>query len=163
MADDEPGSGADQRDGPAPLGDLADRIRSRRSGPADGAEGLSGDEAAAVDLEDLFQAASFEEVESDDLWDALDDEETFGAGIEAGEGPDEHIVPKRQYCENCPKEAFSAPPDVRCTNPGTAIVEYVDIDHVRVRNCPVVAERRALGQRDDGRMTQMTFGSQGSK
>lgn len=68
------------------------------------------------------------------------------SGSVAGEGsadaetdPDEHVVPTRSFCERC--EHFAAPPRVACEHPGTEIREVVDVDHVLVANCPVVAER----------------------
>lgn len=49
------------------------------------------------------------------------------------------IVPKDRYCEGC--EYLSDPPMVSCLHDGTSINELVDTDHVRVSDCPVVAER----------------------
>lgn len=134
----------------APLGDLADRIRSRNE--------PSIAESADAAVDGLFQEEPFEGVESDDLWEAMDDATALGPEVEAGSSRNEHIIPKRGYCEGC--EHFSAPPDIHCNHAGTSIIEFTDIDHVRVRNCPVVAERQALGERDKGRMTPGTFGSQ---
>lgn len=101
----------------------------------------------------------FTEVDVDDL-----DEESVWAELGATEGDatdvavggslpdfetaaDEHIVPKRGYCEKC--EHFSTPPEMRCTNPGTEIIELVDMEHFRVSNCPVVVQRRGLTPDDD--------------
>jgi hypothetical protein len=126
----------------APLDDLAERIRSRQSDLGDaGTE--RGDEPG---VDEFFQEAAFEEIGSDELWDSLDEEEPSGGPtVEVGEGPDEHIVPKRSYCENC--EHFSVPPEVHCDHTGTTIVEFVDLDHVRVRNCPIVKQRQELSER----------------
>ena len=52
----------------------------------------------------------------------------------------ETVVPKRGYCQGC--EYLAAPPDVACTHPDGEILEAVDLEHFRVRNCPVVAHRR---------------------
>lgn len=154
MADDP--DAEDERAAGDPLGDLADRIRARRTDDGrDGDGGPADDEPA----DEFFQAESYDDVDADELWDALEEDDETLDGVEAGEGPDEHVVPKRAYCEGC--EHFSEPPEVHCNHAGTAIVEYVDLDHVRVRNCPIVAKRRALGDRDEGPMTQMSFGSQG--
>lgn len=161
MAEDPDADGEPDEDGEssAPLGELADRIRSRRSGEdaEDGAPRPS--DSSLEELDAFFEEESFEEVESDELWDALEAEPDPAGGVEAGESPNEHIVRKRQYCESC--EYFSEPPEVHCTHAGTTIVEYVDLDHVRVRNCPIVARRQSLGEDDEGPMTQMSFGSQG--
>lgn len=161
MADDASGDDRDGDESPdraAPLGDLADRVRDRRSGGEARPEEPAFDDEEGFGLEEFFQEESFEAIESDDLWASIDTETPFSEQIDPGDAPNEHIVPKRQYCESC--EHFSEPPEVFCTHPGTTIVEFEDIDHVRVRNCPVVAERQALGEADDAPMTPGTFGSQ---
>lgn len=151
-----PGADGERSD---PLGDLADRIRERRAGEGVRIGGPDAEDTAADELDELFQSESYDELD-DDLWDSLEGEEPDPTdGIETGESPDEHIVPKRAYCETC--EYFSEPPEVHCNHAGTTIVEYVDLDNVRVRNCPIVEQRQDLGERDEGGMTQMSFGSQG--
>ncbi|WP_336359892.1 hypothetical protein [Haladaptatus sp. ZSTT2] len=77
----------------------------------------------------------------DDLWDALADTDDMTITSTAGEG-EEAIVEKQDFCESC--EHFTAPPEVGCTNDGTKIVEQTDMRHFKVRNCPVVAQRREL-------------------
>lgn len=52
------------------------------------------------------------------------------------DGAQEFVVPKDDYCEQCPH--YRDPPDVGCSNEGTEIVEFEDMVHVRIRNCPVV-------------------------
>jgi hypothetical protein len=153
MAEEPDDGRRPDEDGEGPLGDLAERIRSRRS-----AEGDRADAESFEGLEEFFEEEPYEEVDADELWDALEGEPDPTAGVETGESPDEHIVPKRQYCESC--EYFSEPPEVHCTHPGTTIVEFEDSDHVRVRNCPIVAERQALGEVDDAPMTPGSFGHQ---
>lgn len=164
---DDPGDDDERTADPAPLGDLADRIRRRR---AEGDEGQAvAPDSAAGDERDLgpfVREDAFDPSASDRLWGSLDEgpptaaveggEATIDAGkpdegagevtVEAGDGVDEHVVPKRSYCESC--EYFGDPPAVHCEHPGTTILEFVDADHVRVRRCPVVAERRASGQSD---------------
>lgn len=51
-------------------------------------------------------------------------------------------VSKHSYCEQC--EHFSEPPDVHCTHEGTDIIEFLDMETVRVVDCPIVAEREEL-------------------
>lgn len=53
---------------------------------------------------------------------------------------EERVVPKRKYCQDCVH--LAAPPDVACTHDDGEILEVVDTDSFRVRNCPVVAHRR---------------------
>ncbi|MDZ7702004.1 MAG: hypothetical protein U5J98_07995 [Halobacteriales archaeon] len=155
MAED-PDDGRSEGGESAPLGDLAERIRARRAGEEIPMGEL---EEGADELDDLFEAENYDESAAEGLWDALEEEPELTGGVEAGETPDEHVVPKRSYCEDC--EYLSDPPAVHCTHAGTKIIEYVDLDHVRVRNCPIVAQRQALGDRDEGGMTQMSFGSKG--
>lgn len=140
MAEDDPADSPD--DEPEPLADVAEHVRRRR------------DEDAA--RTDPFVDETFEPLEGEDLWEALATEAGPDDRIETGEAEDEHVVPKRSYCERC--EYFSKPPSVSCSHPGTTIVEFPDNDHVRVRNCPVVADRRALGDVRERGLTPNSFG-----
>lgn len=90
--------------------------------------------------DDLFEEMDVGAV--DDVWTALD-EDTGDAGDAdrtghdaASAGDEEHLVEVRSYCQQCPH--FSSPPDATCTHEGTTIVEAVDFDTFRVRNCPIV-------------------------
>ena len=51
-------------------------------------------------------------------------------------------VSKHRYCEQC--EHFSAPPNAHCTNEGTEIMEFLDMETVRLLDCPVVAEQHEI-------------------
>lgn len=131
MTDDPP----EERDGSgepadAPLSDLAERVGERRK------------RAESRDAEALFEEESFEAVEAESVWEAPGDaaEPSFGAVgdvVEAGERT--YVVSVRNFCERC--QHFSTPPAARCTHDGTEIREFVDTDHVRVYDCPVVEER----------------------
>jgi hypothetical protein len=55
-------------------------------------------------------------------------------------------VSKHDFCKNC--EHFSAPPDVHCTHEGTEIVEFLDMETVRLVDCPVVEERERMADAD---------------
>jgi hypothetical protein len=68
---------------------------------------------------------------------------TEPAGDDEGRRYDE--VSKHTYCENC--KWLSEPPEVSCTHEGTEIIEFLNTETVRLVNCPVVEERRAI--RDD--------------
>lgn len=148
-------------------------------GPGAGGDGDAGDcpvddpfsdlETPEGDVGDLFTGVEATDVDTEAVWADLE-----GTGAEDGadvagfsdepsgvtvpgdpDGGDGAIVAKASYCQRC--EHFSAPPDVGCTNPGTEIVELADVDHFRVRECPVVERRQGasvseLGQDDgDGR------------
>ena len=166
MADDDPGAAEDDADGAPthdreasagvddpdddrgdPLDDLAERVRRRRTEAA----------GAGDARHDPFGEEPFEALEGDGLWSAIEEDAGAGEAVAADEDGDEHVVAKRSYCERC--RYLSDPPEVRCTHPGTTIVEFVDTERLRVRNCPVVAERLALGDTREGGMTPNTFGS----
>ena len=131
------------------LGDLAREARERRRGDRDGGD---------VDWDGLFESVETPEVDAESVWDALSDDAEDPAvarGVGVGSDPEaveatgargvrEHVVPKRAYCQQCPH--FSDPPAVACDHDGTAIVEVVDADRFRVRNCPVA--RDVAGGRD---------------
>ncbi|WP_136589406.1 hypothetical protein [Salinigranum halophilum] len=135
---------SEEGDPDEPLGDLARRVRERRDarrrrdGSAD--EGDEGDE--------LFEEMDVSDVDTDAVWESVltdegDDEraDALGADIDPTEAVestvgDDHIVPKGDYCESC--HFFSAPPAVACSYDGAAVVEVVDREQFRVRNCPVV-------------------------
>jgi len=85
---------------------------------------------------DAFESAGVDGIDPDAVWEDLEsggpdtDERTYSE------------VSKHRFCEGC--EHFSAPPEIECTYEGAAIVEFLDTETVRLLNCPVVAEQRAL-------------------
>jgi hypothetical protein len=121
-----------------------------------------GEIADGEPVEDPFTEMEVEDIDEDDVWAELTDETNGDTGADAdalgdGETPlrgtvgddeaigsDEAIVEKRGYCQRC--EFFAEPPEVACTNEGTEIVELLDIERFRVRNCPVVAQRRGTAE-----------------
>jgi hypothetical protein len=64
-------------------------------------------------------------------------DDAVGASSVAGDAPSETVVPKGEYCESC--YFFTDPPAVGCRYAESEIVEIVDSEQFRVRNCPVVA------------------------
>ena len=149
----------------APLSDLAREMRERRrrhrgreraesgegDGPADGDAAVGGDGDGDADRDGLFESVETPDVAAESVWETLaadadvaappargggaeSDPEAVGASAEG----DEHVVPKRAYCQQCPH--FSAPPEVACGREDTAIVEVVDADRFRVRDCPVARD-----------------------
>lgn len=110
-----------------PLGAVADAVDERRS------RGESIDEG-------LFAEEEMPEVDAEVVWTQLEE-----GGPVAPPSPDREeirTVEKGTHCERC--EYFSAPPEMHCTHDGTEIRELVDVDHVRVVNCPVVRENEEL-------------------
>ncbi len=92
--------------------------------------------------EEVFERQEVGEVDPDEVWEALEATERVGSE----EGRRYAEVSKHTYCEHC--EWFSEPPEVSCTHEGTEIVEFLDMETVRLLNCPVVEERRALRNED---------------
>lgn len=104
---------------------------------AGSSEGVPLDEAESV-----FEEAGTEAIDPDTVWEQLGESPPA-----ADSGGDTYAeVSKHTYCEQC--EHFSPPPDVSCTHGGTEILAFLDMDTVRVVNCPVVAERRALQEQE---------------
>lgn len=107
-------------------------------------------------LEDLVQEVeeqqkdeevweSFEEQEVEEigyLWDRIENED---ANTETGDSSEKErvdVVPKADYCAGCPH--LSDPMDMECTHEGTEILELVDVESVRLRNCPVVEQHETI-------------------
>lgn len=107
-----------------PLGDVGDR------------EGDPFEESGS-----LFEERDTESVDPDEVWRDLASVDSHDSAEDAYERTFADVS-KHSYCEQC--EHFSPPPDVACTNEGTDIVEFLDMETVRVVDCPVVAERREL-------------------
>jgi len=103
--------------------------------------------------DDLFESVDVDAVDDEAVWESFVEGETgpeeqvgLGAEAEAAPEPHEHVVPKRDFCQRCPH--FSAPPETACSHGGTTIVEVVDADHFRVRNCPIVEDEDAASPFD---------------
>ena len=119
----------------APLADLVERVDARR------------EREALEDTEGLFEQRPYEELSGESVWTAA--EEPPGPDVEAGGEVLEAsgrtaVVEKRNFCERCPH--FAEPPRASCTNPGTEITAFVDKDHVRLKDCPVVEDRGVLAE-----------------
>jgi hypothetical protein len=134
----------------APEADDGGISTTSRAGVRNGTAGLEPDEGGEDPFGDpdprgdpfgdegVFERQQVGDVDPDEVWEAL--EATEQAGGEEGRRYAE--VSKHTYCENC--EWFSEPPEVSCTREGTEIVEFLDMETVRLLNCPVVEERRAI-------------------
>jgi hypothetical protein len=126
------GDGDDPR-ADAPLSELAAEVAA---------------DADAVDPEESpFEAVDTGEIDPAEAWERLESDEGFeqpepDAGVEAVDEPatdaPEHVVDKRQYCQQCPY--LSSPPEISCGHEGTEILEVRDGDSFRVRNCPMIGE-----------------------
>lgn len=118
MSDD--GEAAEQADR-EPLGELAERVRRRRE-----------DESTPA-ADDPFDEIEVAAVDPEAVWEAIESDSEATRG-EAADG--DRVVSKATYCQQCPY--FTEPPEMRCTHEGTTIVELVDTERVRLRNCPMV-------------------------
>jgi hypothetical protein len=113
--------------------------------PGEGGEDLfdSPDPRGDPFEEDVFEERETGDIDPDEAWADLATTEEHG-GDETERRYAE--VSKHSYCENC--EWFSDPPETSCTHEGTEIVEFLDMETVRLLNCPVVEERRAIRNED---------------
>jgi hypothetical protein len=129
-SDDGEPRAADDR----PLEELADCVRTRTA-----------DEDADAESSP-FESMDVGAVDGEEVWGELFDDddgggEFVGVGGEAervGEGTAyaEFVVEKAEFCKQCP--FLGDPPELHCTHEGTDIVEVVDTEHFRVRECPMV-------------------------
>lgn len=88
--------------------------------------------------ESAFERVDVGHIDADKVWAEIaadDDSETTPESRYAE-------VSKHRYCEQC--EHFSAPPNAHCTNGGTEIMEFLDMETVRLLDCPVVAEQHEI-------------------
>ena len=130
------------------VGETAGEYRAGPGVHGQGAEPAPGpDSDPAGEVDDPFgEGGPFEEVDVGDLdpdqvWAELSDAQERGS-VSDVQGRAYAEVSKHSYCEQC--EFFSAPPDVSCAHEGTEILEFPDMDTVRVVDCPIVAERQDL-------------------
>ena len=127
----------------------------RREEPVDdGRKAGSGDPFEHVDTptESPFDDAGgvFERVDSggvdpDQVWASITGEDGDNDGTTEPSVPDDSRysdVSKHRFCEQC--EHFSPPPDVSCGHHTAEIIEFLDMETVRLLDCPVVAEREEL-------------------
>lgn len=90
---------------------------------------------------DAFFQENVDSVDSDEIWADLLMEDGIAEGLfdpeatEWGRDGKTQIISKR-ICEQC--RYVTEPPELSCTHEGTTIHELVDVDHVRVSDCPMV-------------------------
>jgi hypothetical protein len=97
------------------------------------------------DEEGVFERVDVGDMDPDAVFEEFAEAEQRGTFV----GEAERVfseVDKHRYCEAC--KWFSSPPEVHCTHGGTEILEFLDMDTVRVVDCPVVEERKQLGERE---------------
>lgn len=131
-------SGTGDPEGSAPLSDLRADVEERRETEADD------------DLAEFFTEMDVGGVDEDTVWEELSTAaETPSVGPDAAVPGDDDVqdtravtVVEKRLCHGCPH--FSDPPETACTHDGTTIEAEVDIDHFRVVDCPIVAEREEI-------------------
>ena len=106
-------------------------------------------ELAGPEMDEAFDDMAVDDVETDEVWTDVaegDDEESLPAETAPA---DERVdsssiaeVSKHDYCEGC--EYLSEAPEIHCTHDGTEILDFLDMEMVRLSNCPIVAEREGL-------------------
>ena len=89
----------------------------------------------------VFEKMEVDDLDPDEVWAQLTDAEERGSVSDLQERIYAEVS-KHRYCEQC--EFFSQPPNVHCSHEGTEILEFTDMEEVRVVDCPVVAERKEL-------------------
>jgi len=110
-----------------------------------------------ADLTEEFEDDPFEGGEWDasgtdeSVWESLSAEPEIEVEEESGRRIS--TVNKHSFCEQC--EYFTEPPEIACTHTGTDIMEFIDIETVRVVDCPIVEERERL----EGTSKQRAFES----
>lgn len=97
-------------------------------------------------FEGTFEEMDVDKLDPDEVWQDLASAESRGS-VGSARQRTYAEVSKHSYCEQC--EHFSPPPNVSCGHEGTDIVEFLDMETVRVVDCPVVTEREEL-EKDDG-------------
>lgn len=95
------------------------------------------------DMGNAFEEAGSGTVDPDTVWQDLTSAESRGSVGDTQERTYADVS-KHSYCEQC--KHFSGPPKITCNHEGTEIVEFLDMETVRLVDCPVVAERRELQQ-----------------
>ena len=104
--------------------------------PFAGMDGREGDPFG--EGESVFESVDVESVDPDEVWESLD-EEPAQSPVEESRYVE---VSKHRFCEQC--EHFASPPNAHCTSDEAEIIEFLDMETVRLLNCPVVAEQREL-------------------
>jgi hypothetical protein len=89
----------------------------------------------------LFERSDVGPADPDEVWESVVSESPADPA-DVPETDRYSEVSKHRFCEQC--EYFSEPPDSSCTHDVAEIIEFLDMETVRVRDCPIVAEKRAL-------------------
>ena len=128
----EMGLDVGRRDDSGPAEDPFSDVGNREGDPFDSFEGA-------------FEEMDVDKLDPDEVWQDLASAESRGS-VGSASRRTYAEVSKHSYCEQC--EYFSPPPNVSCGHEGTDIVEFLDMETVRVVDCPIVTEREELEDSD---------------
>lgn len=139
-ATEEPTADEDGPEESVPLSGLRDAVAEEGEGESatDAGEAFVEEDVASVDSESIWADLLMESGSAEGQFEAE-------ATEEGSAGPTQ-VISKR-ICERC--EYVADPPELACTHEGTTIHELVDVDHVRVSDCPMVGpdgEERTPGR-----------------
>jgi len=138
-ADDPFGDGMDPAGGSRASGEAAGADASKPPADDDLFSEMDGREGDPFgEGEGVFESVDVASVDADEVWESLDGDES----ADIGDGTRYVEVSKHRFCEQC--EHFASPPAARCTHEEAEIIEYLDMETVRLLDCPVVAEQRRL-------------------
>ena len=129
-------------------GPLSGRIEDSEPGVPSFSEGDGRDGDPFDRFDDAFDREEIDRIDPDSVWEELEGAQTGGSITESRQRTYAEVS-KHSYCEQC--EHFSAPPDIRCGHEGTQIVEFLDMETVRIVDCPVVEERKELREGGHGK------------
>jgi hypothetical protein len=137
------GEDADDQQEDDPFAEIEDQAEGMAGGIQDQdeediLEALGDQDGDPFDDEELFTEAEVTTVDANRVWDSLDEDESF----ERSATEIQEDVSKHRFCKQC--EYFSGPPASHCTHETAEITQYLDMDTVRVLNCPVVARERQI-------------------
>lgn len=94
-------------------------------------------ESSQSAVDEAFVEEAVDPVDSEGVWaDLLMESGAPEGEFRASEGGEDTQVISKRICERC--EYVNSPPELACTHEGTTIHELVDVDRVRVSNCPMV-------------------------
>lgn len=121
-----------------PFSDPEEGTRKRRADPDDPLSDVD-----TVPGGDPFESGDWSTDSDDDsVWEDLSEPVDVETATEEKGGRRLSEVNKHSFCEQC--EYFSGPPEISCANEGTEILEFLDMETVRVADCPIVEERERL-------------------
>lgn len=95
--------------------------------------------------ESAFARMDVEGADPDAVWEQISETEDRGSVADLEEETYAEVS-KHSFCERC--RHFSRPPEISCSHEGTDILKFLDMDTVRVLDCPIVAERRNIEERE---------------